>query len=82
MLRKLSPFFLSEKEDMKVKYSPEEDILMYEVSNASIDHAEEVGDIIVHYSKKRKPVLLEILNATEFLNSALARVPATVSVAV
>jgi uncharacterized protein YuzE len=54
---------------MKVKYSPEEDILMYEVSKTPIDYAEEVGNIIVHYSQRRKPVLLEILNAAEFLNS-------------
>jgi uncharacterized protein YuzE len=66
---------------MKVKYSPEEDILIYEVSKAAIDYAEEVGDIIVHYSKRRKPVLLEILNASEFLTQAMAKVPATISVA-
>jgi len=81
VLRKLSPSFLSKKEDMRVKYSPEEDILMYEVSKAPIDYAEEVGNIIVHYSKRRKPVLLEILNAAEFLNNVLAEVPATISVA-
>lgn len=67
---------------MKVKYSSKEDILIYEVSKAAIDHAEEVGDIIVHYSKRRRPVLLEILNASEFLNRVMAKVPATVSVAV
>lgn len=66
---------------MKVKYSPEENILIYEVSRAPIDYAEEVGDIIVHYSKRRKPVLLEILNASNFLNSVMAKVPATISVA-
>lgn len=64
---------------MKVKYSPEEDILMYEVSKAKIDHAEEIGDIIVHYSKRRKPVLLEILNASRFLTQISAKVPAIVS---
>ncbi len=65
---------------MKVKYSPEVDILMYEISKATIDHAEEVGDIVVHYSKRHKPVLLEIFNASDFLNRALAKVPASVSV--
>ena len=65
---------------MKVKYSPEVDILMYEISKAAIDHAEEAGDIVVHYSKRRKPVLLEIFNASNFLNQALAKVPASVSV--
>ncbi len=65
---------------MKVKYSPEVDILMYEISKAAIDHAEEAEDIVVHYSKRHKPVLLEILNASDFLNNALAKVPASVSV--
>ena len=65
---------------MKVRYSPEVDILMYEISKAAIDHAEEAGDIVVHYSKRHKPVLLEILNASDFLNRALAKVPASVSI--
>ena len=65
---------------MNVEYSPEVDILTYEISKAAIDHAEEAGDIIVHYSKRRKPVLLEILNASDFLNRALAKVPASISV--
>lgn len=65
---------------MRVKYNPEVDILVYEVSKAAIDHAEEVGDIVVHYSKRRKPVLLEIFNASDFLNQALAKVPASISV--
>jgi uncharacterized protein YuzE len=65
---------------MKVKCSPEVDILMYEVSKAAIDYAEEVGDVVVHYSKRHKPVLLEIFNASNFLNQALKKVPAFVSV--
>ncbi len=52
---------------MKVRYSREEDILLIEVSNEPIEHAEEVGSIIVHFTKDEKPVLLEILDASEFL---------------
>lgn len=52
---------------MKVKYSRSEDILLIEVSNEPIDYAEEVGSIIVHFTKDEKPVLLEILDASEFL---------------
>ena len=40
---------------------------MYEVSDESIDYAEEVGPIIVHFSKNGKPVLMEILDASEFI---------------
>ncbi len=52
---------------MKVSYNREQDILMYEISGEPIDYAEEVGDIIVHFTKKGKPVLLEILDASEFI---------------
>jgi len=52
---------------MKISYNREQDILMYEVSDESIDYAEEVGPIIVHFSKNGKPVLMEILDASEFI---------------
>jgi uncharacterized protein YuzE len=51
----------------KFKYSPEEDILMYEVSSEPIDYAEETGSVIVHFTKEGKPVLLEIMDASKFL---------------
>jgi len=52
---------------MKISYDREEDILMYELSDEPIDFAEEAGPIIVHFTKGRRPVLLEILDASEFL---------------
>ena len=52
---------------MKVKYSPEEDILMYELTGGPIDYTEEMGPVIVHFTKAGKPVLLEILDASKFL---------------
>ncbi|MFZ3169398.1 Uncharacterised protein [uncultured archaeon] len=52
---------------MKISYNRKNDILIYEVSEEPIDYAEEVGPIIVHFSKKGKPVLMEILDASEFL---------------
>ncbi|MCX9014949.1 MAG: DUF2283 domain-containing protein [Candidatus Methanoperedens sp.] len=52
---------------MKISYNRDQDILMYEVSEEPIDYAEEVGQIIVHFTKESKPVLLEILDASEFL---------------
>ncbi len=36
---------------MKVKYSRGEDILLIEVSDEPIEYAEEVGPIIVHFTK-------------------------------
>ncbi len=52
---------------MKISYNREQDILMYEISDEPIDYAEEVGNIIVHFTREGKPVLLEILDASEFL---------------
>ena len=52
---------------MKVKYSPDEDILTYELTEEPIDYAEETGPVIVHFTKAGKPVLLEILDASKFL---------------
>lgn len=50
-----------------MRYSPEEDILMYEASRELIDYAEEMGPVIVHFTKDDKPVLPEILDASKFL---------------
>jgi len=51
-------------------YDKDEDILTIELSpEAPIDHAEQSGSVIVHLSPKGEPVLLEILDASEFLSS-------------
>jgi uncharacterized protein YuzE len=52
---------------MKIRYDREEDIVTFDVSSENIDYAEEIGPIIVHFSKQGKPVLLEILDASEFI---------------
>ena len=53
---------------MKISYDREADIMMIEISKEKIDYAEESGTIIIHFSKKNRPVLLEILDASEFLS--------------
>lgn len=45
---------------MKVRYKRKEDILVLEVSKSAIDHAEEAGPIIAHFSEDDRLVLLEI----------------------
>lgn len=52
---------------MKIKYNKEDDVLMIELNKKQIDYAEQSGDIIVHFSPKREAVLLEILDASKFL---------------
>jgi Protein of unknown function (DUF2283) len=52
---------------MKVRYNRKEDILTLELSEASIDHAEESGPIIAHFGENDRLVLLEVLQASDFL---------------
>ena len=52
---------------MKVRYSRSEDVLIIELSDEKIDYAEEMGPIIVHFAEDGKPVVLEILDASEFV---------------
>ena len=52
---------------MKISYNRKDDVLLCEVGKGRIDHAEEMGPIIVHFDKKGKPLLLEILDASEFI---------------
>ena len=55
---------------MKISYNRDEDIMILEVSEDKIDFAEEMGPIIIHFNENRKPVLLEILEASEFIATA------------
>ena len=55
---------------MKIQYDRDEDILTVETAPGKIDHAEEMGPVIVHFTKEGKPVVLEILDASEFLSLA------------
>jgi len=56
----------------KIKYSKDVDALLIELSNKPIDHAEEEGQIIVHFTKNGEPVLLEILDAKEFVSNSVS----------
>lgn len=53
---------------MKVRYNRKEDILTLELSQAPIDHAEEAGPIVAHFSPDDRLVLLEFLEASDFLS--------------
>jgi len=57
---------------MRISYNREEDVLIIEVSEEGIDYAEEVGPMIVHFTKEGKPVLVEILDASDFLAEVCA----------
>jgi hypothetical protein len=68
---------------MKASYDREEDILTVELDDsAPIDHAEQVGTVILHLSTDDRPVLLEVLHASEFVanlvKASMRAEPATV----
>lgn len=60
---------------MKFKYEKEDDVMTIELSSGKVEYAEQTGDLIVHFSPKRKAVLLEILDASKFLEKAAKSVP-------
>lgn len=57
---------------LRMSYDPSVDVLLVEVSKRPIDYAEEMGSVIVHFTKHHKPVALEILDASRFVTQATA----------
>ncbi len=52
----------------RIKYDDEADVLTVILEEKGIlSHAEEVGDIIVHFDEKGKPLFMEILNASRIV---------------
>lgn len=60
---------------MKLKYNKQDDVLLIELNNKPIDYAEQSGDLIVHFSSKKEAVLLEILDASQFLKKVTKTLP-------
>ena len=56
----------------KITYNKDSNILLIELSEKPIDYAEEEGQIIIHFTKDEEPVLLEILDAKEFVMNTLS----------
>ena len=56
----------------KIRYSKDVDALLVELSDKQIDYAEEEGQMIIHFSKNGEPVLIEILDAKDFILNSLS----------
>lgn len=54
----------------KISYESEADVLTVEASSRPIDHAMEIGNVVVHFTKKDELVLFEILDARKFFTKA------------
>ena len=48
-------------------YDSETNIACVELSTGTIDHVVELGNFIIHVSKTKKPILVEILDASKFI---------------
>lgn len=58
------------KVSLKISYEPEADVLAWETGKGAIYYAEEMGNVVVHFSKKNTPIFIEILEASKFLSKA------------
>lgn len=52
----------------RILYEPEDDVLNIWVSDKHFDYAEDEDGVIIHYTKDREPVYIEVLDASRFLN--------------
>lgn len=62
---------------MNVKYYTDGDILVIKLSNTPYDYAEQEGDFIVHFSKNKRPVRIEVLNASKFIKQTTNSLPSS-----
>ena len=52
----------------KIKYDDEADVItIIHEEEGKLSHAEEVGDIIVHFDEDGKPLFMEILKASKIV---------------
>lgn len=66
----------------QIRYSKDVDILLIELSDKTIDYAEDEGQVIIHFSSEGEPVLIEICNAKEFALNVLSSVVKETEVAI
>lgn len=63
---------------MSAKYYKEDDLLVLKLTAKPFVAAEKMGSLIVHYDKKREPVMVEILNAHKFLEETSKAFPKSI----
>lgn len=61
---------MKKKNKIKISYEPEADVLMWEITDKPIAFAKEIGNVVVHFTKNNIPILIEILEASQFLAKA------------
>lgn len=63
------------KNNSKMIYEPEDDILNIWLSRKPIDYAEQTGDVIVHFTKNNEAVYIEVLDASRLLKDLTKTLP-------
>ena len=53
---------------MKASYDRDADALLIHVGRGKVNHAQEVGPFVIHFTKAGKPLLIEILDASVVLS--------------
>ena len=54
--------------EYKMSYDGEADVLSLIISeDGELSHAEEAGDLVIHFSKDGKPLFIEILRASKII---------------
>ena len=56
---------------MNFRYDKQDDVLMIWFSKEPVDYAEKNKNVIVHFSKKNTPILVEILDASKMLKETI-----------
>jgi len=51
---------------MKFRYDKENDAMMIWLSNDPVDYAKQKKNVIIHFSRNNKPMLIEVLDAMKF----------------
>jgi len=49
-------------------FDEEANILCWEIARGKISHVREIGNFIIHLSASKKPILIEILDASKFIS--------------
>lgn len=64
--------------NIRTRYDKEDDALMLFFGKGKVDDAQQTGNIIAHFSKSGKLLLLEILEASKFLKEASRAFPSEI----
>lgn len=71
------------KKPVRVSYDADADVMSFEnTTRTAIDYAREMGNLVVHFSKKDEPVLIEVLQASRAFrgkSSVLTRIADSVT---